>query len=339
MTPVTRLLARHRERFAERAPAWLNPTADLASSFPEIASSAHVFTQDYGTFESLNTVNGHCRFGDFPDWPVQGLDDVVLTLPRGKEFLDMMIACAAGALSPGGRLWLAGEIRDGIKSATRRLQSSFAQVTKIDSARHCALVCATGPAQTATFNPEDWRREWSLVRPGRSLNIQSWPGVFNHGALDNGTALLLENLPVFAPGSRVLDLGSGAGVIGAVLLAEMPELQVTLADTSGLACLATSRTLACNHLQAEVVASDGFSQIEGQFDWIVTNPPFHAGHRGNPDMTPRLLAPARNFLAPRGQLILVANRHLPYQDSLRGRFSSTRVVTRNSAFQVLACQA
>ena len=48
------------------------------------------------------------------------------------------------------------------------------------------------------------------------LKVVSLPGVFSHGRLDRGTALLLEHLDKL-PSGHLLDFGCGAGVLGAAL--------------------------------------------------------------------------------------------------------------------------
>lgn len=338
MTPVTSLLARHRETFERSPPAWFNPPADLATIFPEPITPGTVFSQDYATFEQLEGTIGGAAYGAFPDWAPGSITDIVIVLPRGKALLEMLVACCASALSPEGRLWVAGEIRHGIKSAARRLEGSFGVVQKVDSARHCALLCASMPTPTGAFDPADWRQDWPLAIGDQTLWVRSWPGVFNHGKLDHGTELLLQHVPDLPPTARVLDLGCGAGVIGATMLMKSPGVEMVLADTSALACQATHATLQANRLEGRVIASNGFSKLDGVFDLVATNPPFHRSHKSDPGMTPQLLAPARNFLAPGGQLLLVANRHLAYTTPLGDVFPDVSIIAQTPAFEVIRCR-
>ena len=74
---------------------------------------------------------------------------------------------------------------------------------------------------------------------------------------------------------KVLDLGTGSGVIGITLALERPDWQVTLSDVSP-AVLEVARENA-DRLGAKVrtVTSDLFDQLAGaRFDLIVTNPPY-----------------------------------------------------------------
>jgi release factor glutamine methyltransferase len=76
-------------------------------------------------------------------------------------------------------------------------------------------------------------------------------------------------------GPEILDLGTGSGCIAITLKYLHPELQVTAADVSSAAlevCALNSRHLLTEDLP--MVESDLFSSIRGEFDIIVSNPPY-----------------------------------------------------------------
>jgi 16S rRNA (guanine1207-N2)-methyltransferase len=52
----------------------------------------------------------------------------------------------------------------------------------------------------------------------------------------------------------------------------------------------------------------------------VTNPPFHVVRAADPGLGRAFVEAARGMLGPRGDLWLVANRHLPYEGALRAAF-------------------
>ncbi|NIM70190.1 MAG: methyltransferase [Xanthomonadales bacterium] len=338
MTPVSQLLARNADRLRDTAPLlWFNPPADmlaLALTVPGGDGRAH--TQDYGDWQRLARAGVEATFGAAPPegegpWPA-----IVLTLPREKQRLEMLLHCAAERLEPGGVLWLAGENRSGIKSAASPLRKRFGAVVKVDSARHCALFAARQPLQGQPFLLADYEQTWPLVMDELELEVCSLPGVFAHGRLDPGTRLLLEVLLEREIAGEVLDFGCGAGAIGLVLKHRNPGARVTLLDRSALALQAAARTCELNGLQARILPGDGFTGLHGTFDLIVSNPPFHRGRQAEPRLTPQLLEPARNFLAPGGQLVLVANRHLPYRRWLEQACGHYHVLRENSRYQVLA---
>ena len=57
----------------------------------------------------------------------------------------------------------------------------------------------------------------------------------------------------------------------------VPNAQITMTDIHAMALESARKTLSENQLQGKVYASDVFSDIEGKFDLIISNPPFHDG--------------------------------------------------------------
>jgi len=80
------------------------------------------------------------------------------------------------------------------------------------------------------------------------------------------------------PFARVLDLGIGSGCILVTLLAERGEATGLGVDLSEAACLQASANAVLHRVQAraEILQSDWFSNVQGRFDLIVSNPPYIA---------------------------------------------------------------
>lgn len=338
MDALSQLLLRHAEtlRACGRV-TWINPPASAAwKALDPGREFLSLYCQDQADWRPLAQSGADAVFGAFIEARKPPPDAIVLTLPREKARLRMLAHLAASRLAPDGALYVVGENRAGIKSCPRHIAPFFAQVAKRDSARHCVLFQATGLRPGKVFEAQAYRQEWRLDTLGVELTVCSWPGVFAHGELDAGTRLLLEHMPELTAASRVLDFGCGAGVIGAMLLLREPGIDCVLTDSSALACLSAEATLEANGLQARVVASDGLANIDGRFDLIVTNPPFHVRHHSVLSLSPALLAPVRNFLTPGGQLVMVANRHLPYPRWLDKTFGRHEVKAADRRFHVLS---
>ncbi len=74
---------------------------------------------------------------------------------------------------------------------------------------------------------------------------------------------------------RVLDLGTGSGVIGITLALERPSWRVTLSDLSPAALTVAKQNCRRFGLKLPLVASNLFQKLVGRrFDLIVTNPPY-----------------------------------------------------------------
>lgn len=88
-------------------------------------------------------------------------------------------------------------------------------------------------------------------------------------------------------GLRVLDLGTGTGAIALALAHERPRWQVQAVDQSADAvALAQRNAVALDLERVRIYCSDWFSQVEGTFDIVVSNPPYieegdvHLGRAG-----------------------------------------------------------
>lgn len=79
-----------------------------------------------------------------------------------------------------------------------------------------------------------------------------------------------------APFDNVLDLGTGSGCILLTLLAEQPGATGLGVDLSEAALKVAQANAAQLHVQADFKPSDWFTNVTGQFDLIVSNPPYIA---------------------------------------------------------------
>lgn len=332
MERVSQAILRNAARLAPGDVDLINPEAD--ELFRQIASSdrkMRLSTGSHGVYRRLQALGAAVRFEAVPAFE-GAADTTVLILPREKERLDMLLQATMGS---SAKLWLVGENRSGIKSSPKLLRQYFSRVEKLDSARHCSLFEAAEPLSTQPFELERFEKKWTLERAGRQLELVSLPGVFAHGRLDAGTALLLDAMENLEIGGDVLDFASGCGVVGIAALCRNPDARLTLLDDSALAIEAGKRSLAANGLSASSLASNGLDELNGRFDWIVSNPPFHRGVRDDLNIAAEFFQRAGTFLAEKGRILVVFNRHLPYEGWLREQFNSVRRLASNREFTVI----
>jgi release factor glutamine methyltransferase len=89
------------------------------------------------------------------------------------------------------------------------------------------------------------------------------------------TELLVEAaLARASPTGRVLDIGSGSGCIAISLERERRDLDVTSIDSSIAALAVASHNARKHQSLVRFAASDGFESVRGDFDLIVSNPPY-----------------------------------------------------------------
>lgn len=90
------------------------------------------------------------------------------------------------------------------------------------------------------------------------------------------TECLVEEVLKVCQGKEVLDMCTGSGCIG-ISLAKMGHCNsVTLADISEKALSVAERNAKENDVEVSICHSDLFENIQGEFDIIVSNPPYIA---------------------------------------------------------------
>ena len=86
--------------------------------------------------------------------------------------------------------------------------------------------------------------------------------------------LVEETLKVIEPQMEVLDLCTGSGCILLSILKNAPTVKGTGSDISKQALLVAKENAKLHDLDAEWVRSNLFDNVSGQFDVIVSNPPY-----------------------------------------------------------------
>ena len=256
---------------------------------------------------------------------------IMIYLPKAKAHLSMLLNMAASLLNDNGQIYVVGENKGGIKSAGK-LAAKLGHTTKVDSARHCSLLC-TEVESPVEFSVQDWLDTQTYELDNNAWQVTSMPGVFSYRDLDAGTRLLLEKLPSTLRGG-ILDFACGAGVIGTYLQKQYPHLNLTMLDVNALALFCAARTLASNDQTAALIAANGLHGVDGKFDHIVTNPPFHTGIKTDYSVTRRFISDAKRVLVSRGSMHMVANRFLPYPGLLDNSFTQVRTLAQTSQFSV-----
>jgi 16S rRNA (guanine1207-N2)-methyltransferase len=260
----------------------------------------------------------------------ESFNTIVLFYPKSKEQLAFTLAQLKTAIAADTEVFVAGDNKGGIKSLASHAEKLGLNANKLDNAKHCLWFSLHGDF-TKLAAPKNI--SFNINAAGEQLTLHSLPGVFNHGKLDIGTALLLENLPDISQG-KVLDFACGCGVIGAMLKRKHPAIELFCSDISSLAVKATELTLAANNLSATVVAADGLPAVPKQFDCIVSNPPFHTGIKTDYSIVDAFISQSAARLSNNGSLTIVANSHLAYIEILQQSFKKVSVKAKANGFVI-----
>lgn len=321
ISPSSEVLTRHFSLFAGKSVLLAGAIND---DFPAQLSAHCKSLQVWSFYFDYARQHANVTFAE----QFQGNADLIVYYwSKNKAEVNFQLQQLLAQAPIGQEVFVIGENRGGIRSAEKQL-ADYGDIGKIDSARRCSLYHFT-LQQRPNFDESRFWQRYQLP----TLTVCSLPGVFSAAALDDGTALLLQTLD-HLPQGDILDVGCGAGVIGATIKQKKPQANLWMSDIHALALASTRKTLAENGLQAEVLASDVFSEISAKFDLIISNPPFHDGLDTAYRAVNELIAQAKWHLRPGGELRLVANRHLAYADLLSQHFGHFEVLAQNNQFKV-----
>ena len=274
----------------------------------------------------------------------RGYDAVLMVAPKGRAYAKLLMLAAHRALVIGGALYIAGPKAGGIKSTLRDaevllgspLATAYGGGNRFAMFRKAGALAGLPPEYAEPgIAPATYRR--FTIGVGGACHIAATrPGVFSWRKLDEGAKLLLETLD---PGdcAEVADVGCGYGIIGLHLAGRLPGARLTLIDVDTLACECARETMRVNGVgTARVLAGDGLGAVGGErFSLVISNPPFHAGHRVNLMAAHAIVAEAHRSLTEQGALAIVANRFLAYDRVIQHIFGNVTVLAETPQYRVL----
>jgi 16S rRNA (guanine1207-N2)-methyltransferase len=164
------------------------------------------------------------------------------------------------------------------------------------------------------------REQLSCEVWGQRLDLVSGSGVYSKGRLDIGTAVLFRETSPPAPG-RVLDLGTGYGVIGLAAAAvwRADDIGPEIASVTGVEVNRRAVLLA-NENAGRLDLDDRFRAClpegvpaDATYDEIWSNPPIRIGKQALHELLLHWLARLR----PDGRAVMVVGKNLG-GDSLQG---------------------
>lgn len=263
-------------------------------------------------------------------------DAVLVRLPRQREEAQLVMATAWAHLKPGGIFAVAAANDTG----GARLEKDLAWLGGAENAsKHkCRVVWAVKDQSSAPS--ADWSSAGAMQQHGQT-KLWTQAGLFSWDRIDPATALLLPYIPATVNGT-VADLGCGYGAIAAAVLAKNPGLKkLVCMDADARAVAACEQNLrmlypaaAVDYHWADLSRPAVFSPV----DLVIMNPPFHAEKALSIDLGQAFIANAAAMLKQRGELIMVANAHLPYEALLAQSFQNVEKKFEGQGFKIFAAR-
>ncbi len=242
---------------------------------------------------------------------------VVVSLPRERDAARDRIA---RAMRLGCPVLVDGQKTDGVDAMLKEIRRR-GRIGPVISKAHGKLFVVEA-ADLA-----DWVAEPARNAAGRLAP----PGGFSADGIDPGSAALLGALPPLS--GRVVDLGAGWGALAAAVLESgaVTGCDLVEAHRPSLACARAN----VDDPRANFHWADATGwRPETPADHVVTNPPFHRGRAGDPELGRAFLATAAASLGPRGTLWVVANRHLPYESTLDSLFAEVEERPGTASYKI-----
>lgn len=147
-------------------------------------------------------------------------------------------------------------------------------------------------------------KELSYVYGNYQLTFFSDNGVFSKDRIDYGSHVLIDTFIKSRPErGNILDVGCGYGFMG-ITLSKVLDTHVTMIDVNKRALHLTKMNIDKNKATCTSFESDGYQNVDGKFDYILTNPPVHAGK----DILLNILVGAKDHLKEGGELWYVLRK-------------------------------
>ncbi|MBV7408489.1 class I SAM-dependent methyltransferase [Maritimibacter sp. DP1N21-5] len=242
----------------------------------------------------------------------------IVHIPRAKDAAKGLLSEAA---AHAALIVVDGQKTDGIDSILKAVKA-VATPDAVQSKAHGKIFWLAAPDLAL------WKATPRTVKGG----FVTRPGVFSADGPDKGSEALVAAMPTLA--EHVVDLGAGWGFLSRHILQNeaVTQLDLVEADLTALDCARENVT----DPRARFFWADATAfEPRALADWVVTNPPFHTTRAGDPNLGRAFIDAAADMLKPTGQMVLVANRHLPYEDLIATRFREHAEIGGTSGFKVI----
>ena len=139
------------------------------------------------------------------------------------------------------------------------------------------------------------------LKNGHEYLFKTPSGVFSYGTVNRATRIFIENIEL--QGMKVLDLGSGYGMVGITLKKEYPFIELFMSDVNKRALDFAKRNAMDYNVEPEIRQGSLFDPWKKTtFDDILFNPPMAAGK----EVWIQAVKMAPEFLNKNGALQVVA---------------------------------
>ncbi len=236
------------------------------------------------------------------------------------------IATALTHLMPDGILIIDGQKTEGIETTLKHLRQHF-DIKGALSKYHGRVIWLTRP-ETLPPRVLDW-----MVPPLQKRGEYMIPcNGFSTKGPDRGSTNLITILPKLS--GRIADFGAGWGYIAHKALGNNASIvTMDLVEADHMMVAAAKVNVQDPRAVFHWADVTQFSTSE-PYDAILCNPPFHVGRHADPNLGCHFIWAAARNLKPHGRLFLVANRHLPYENTMKDAFNAVNLLGDSDGYKI-----
>jgi len=269
-----------------------------------------------------------------PVHDIHAVSELALLFPhKNKQQTLFYMAKAMQSLAMGGQIIVACANKHGAKS----YQAALALLTGHADASSKAKCRVFSARKTSIFD-DDLAEQWvksGNVQQIENLGLYSQAGLFSWNRADVGSQLLLAQLPKLA--GEGMDLCCGYGLLSMHVLQHHPNIwTLHLVDAEWQAVLCAKKNTkswasrcAYHYLDATTDA------LPNKLDWVVCNPPFHTEQTREVALGQTIVAKACQSLKRGGQIWMVANRQLAYEQVLAKYLQEHHMIIEANGFKII----
>ncbi|WP_140987110.1 class I SAM-dependent methyltransferase [Asticcacaulis tiandongensis] len=251
--------------------------------------------------------------------------------PRQRDEARALLARAVAATEKGGLIITAAANTEGAKTLEGDLKQLCGPVHSL-SKHKCRVMWAVVGEQTDQALQADWAG-LDRLRPVVDGRFVSRPGLFAWDRLDAGSQLLMKHLPELKGVGA--DLGAGFGYLTHEALGRYPEItRIDVYEAERRAIEASDLNLKAFGERSQSHWADVSKGLNATYDFIISNPPFHTSRADNHALGQSFIRTAASHLKIGGSLYMVANRHLPYEATLKAAFKTVTLLADDGAYKV-----
>ncbi|MBL4589571.1 MAG: class I SAM-dependent methyltransferase [Alphaproteobacteria bacterium] len=262
-------------------------------------------------------------------------DACFVLLPKQAEQSLYDIASALMHLEDNGTLILCAAKNAGGARLQKILKAFGLEVLQSFSKNHCKSV-VTRKTTTLKLDTVKYCLEKGAPKPNQHGYLVK-PGVFGWNKIDTGSELLARHIPNYLKDTGA-DFGCGYGYLtDQVFLKNHEVTHMTCLDVDYHAVESCKINLEKRHKDRSynVIWSDLTKECPVEhLGFIVMNPPFHEGKDHDMSLGKNMITAAHKALGQYGELYMVANNHLPYENILNDLFFQVEVLAQEKGFKI-----